>query len=68
MELEPKGLKTADPVVELNRLLEIGTLLASVLTLEEVQNLNILMSNHKEGKNQVDPFNVVYEIGNSSVT
>jgi len=47
MELELKGLKTADPAVELNRLLEIGTLLASVLTLEEVQNLNILMSNHK---------------------
>ena len=68
MELELKGLKTADPAVELNRLLEIGTLLASVLTLEEVQNLNILMSNHKAATNQVDPFNVGYEIGNSSVT
>lgn len=43
MEPEPKDQELADPAIELKRLLEIGSLLASTLTPEEVENLRLFM-------------------------
>jgi hypothetical protein len=68
MELEQESPKSADPAVELSRLLEIGAILASVLTPEEIENLRVLMANHQQNKDSGGSINVSLEIGNNSVT
>jgi hypothetical protein len=68
MEFEQESLKSADPAVELSRLLEIGAILASVLTPEEIENLRILMSNQQREKDSGGSIKVDMTIGNSSVT
>jgi hypothetical protein len=60
-ELEPVE-QQPDPAEELNRLLEIGRLLAAVLTPEEVENLRILL-NHPG-----IPVEFPVKTGNTSVT
>jgi hypothetical protein len=59
--------KPTDVTEELNRLLEIGRLLASVLTPEEIQSLRILLEQIEEGKEPL-PLSRKVEIGNTSVT
>lgn len=68
MEFEPKSQKSTDPAVELSRLLEIGTILASVLTPEEIENLRVLMLNHQSEKDKVRSIKMDLKIGNNSVT
>jgi hypothetical protein len=54
--------------VELDRLLEVGRLLASVLTPEEIATVQMFMgvSSNKNDKDSKHPS--IVEIGNSSVT
>jgi len=68
MESESISQKLTDPAVELARLLEIGAILASVLTPEEVENLRVLMANHPRKKDSGGSIKVDVTIGNSSVT
>ena len=60
-ELEPIEPQS-DPAEELNRLLEIGRLLSTVLTPEEVENLRFLL-NHPG-----IPVEFPVKTGNTSVT
>ena len=68
MESESISQKLTDSAVELSRLLEIGTILASVLTPEEIENLRILMLNHQPEKVKGSSIKMDLIIGNSSVT
>lgn len=68
MESESKSQKSTDPAVELSRLLEIGTILASVLTPEEIENLRVLMLNHQPEKDKGSSIKMDLKIGNNSVT
>lgn len=68
MESESKSHKLTDPAVELSRLLEIGTILASVLTPEEIENLRVLMLNHQQKKDSGGSIKMDLKIGNNSVT
>ena len=67
MVAERSEQKPTDVTEELNRLLEIGRLLASVLTPEEIQNLRILLEQPETGQELLrSPSDV--EIGNTSGT
>lgn len=57
-----------DVAEELNRLLEIGRLLSSVLTPQEIENLRILIANGNLTEGQSIASSVDLEIGNTSVT
>ena len=68
MEFESKSQKSADPAVELSRLLEIGTILASVLTPEEIENMRVMLASHQQKKASGGSIKVDLKIGNNSVT
>ena len=67
MVSERREQKLTDVTEELKRLLEIGRLLASVLTPEEIQSLRILLEQKETGREVLrSPADV--EIGNTSGT
>lgn len=68
MEFESKSQKSADSAGELSRLLEIGAILASVLTPEEIENLRVLMANHQQKKDSGGSIKMDVAISNSNVT
>ena len=67
MVSERSEQKPSEVTEELNRLLEIGRLLASVLTPEEIQNLRILLEQPETGREALRlPSDL--EVGNTSGT
>jgi hypothetical protein len=64
MELIPDNQSNTDAAEDLQRLLEIGQLLASVLTESEKVSLRLLME--ENSSNPIEIFKV--ETGNTSVT
>lgn len=70
MEIEAKGRdqKPIEASIELSRLLELGSLLASVLSPAEVENLRICLVDYHDDGNSADVCQLKLGIGNNSVT
>ena len=68
MELDQFDQAKSEAVFEMNRLIEIGKLLASVLTEEEIATLRLFMGGSGDGIPKDLKNHSTINIGNTSVT
>ena len=68
MELDQFDQSKSEAVFEMNRLIEIGKLLASVLTEEEIATLRLFMGGSGDGSPKDLKNYSTINIGNTSVT